>query len=182
MPRNTQLFYIYEMKNLKEVKNSTFRPLTGLSLYLHRIRNRLFRVPRSFRPLTGLSLYLLNQIHPVITDSINEFPSPHGVISISTREFFDNASTKIVFPSPHGVISISTISAMHITTFCKVSVPSRGYLYIYVVQKGDNEMSRINVSVPSRGYLYIYAILMKGKMKTRFAVSVPSRGYLYIYS
>ena len=170
------------MKNLKEVKNSTFRPLTRLSLYLHRIRNRLFRVPRSFRPLTGLSLYLLNQIHPVIMDSINEFPSPHGVISISTSHESSDAHTRppvsvpsrgylyiynllispvnrirSVFPSPHGVISISTgIAAMSNQT--------------------------IPVSVPSRGYLYIYAILMKGKMKTRFAVSVPSRGYLYIYS
>ena len=36
-----------------------------------------------------------------------------------------------MFPSPHGVISISTKTVISDTKMIFVSVPSRGYLYIY---------------------------------------------------
>ena len=59
-----------------------------------------------------------------------------------------------------------------------VSVPSRGYLYIYV-EHGSFSICGYPVSVPSRGYLYIYTLHIM--MCEPPNVSVPSRGYLYIY-
>ena len=208
-----------------------FRPLTGLSLYLRFCEGEGIAFS-SFRPLTGLSLYLLSMSiekwreentfpspHGVISISTRfwwkgrwkrdlQFPSPHGVISISTVKGRHDGSPGSKFPSPHGVISISTTSGhlhnrpvlcfrpltglslylpfrrihkrncyvqfpsphgvISISTYCEetiefpydvVSVPSRGYLYIYCNWKIFN-ISRLNVSVPSRGYLYIYNVLV----------------------
>ena len=60
----------------------------------------------------------------------------------------------------------------------EVSVPSRGYLYLYV-QEQDRWNYLAEVSVPSRGYLYLYEYWYI--MKEIHDVSVPSRGYLYLY-
>ena len=78
--------YIYESSSFAfEYKVSCFRPLTGLSLYLQVTNNAL----RWFNYL---------------------FPSPHGVISISTR-YREERNQRLA----------------------QVSVPSRGYLYIYTI-------------------------------------------------
>ena len=84
------------------------------------------------------------------------------------------------FPSPHGVISISTKVYHDGRNSSRVSVPSRGYLYIYNSTR-FTAMSTLDGFRPLTGLsLYLlYAIRAKdGVWRT---VSVPSRGYLYIY-
>ena len=84
-----------------------------------------------FRPLTGLSLYLQYQ-YKKQPQFFPMFPSPHGVISISTDGQTLLHKYQLSFPSPHGVISISTnLHHSRSNIKCHVSVPSRGYLYIY---------------------------------------------------
>ena len=64
-----------------------------------------------------------------------------------------------MFPSPHGVISISTrYREERNQRLAQVSVPSRGYLYIYSTTRPGFSHYLLRVSVPSRGYLYIYTI------------------------
>ena len=142
-------------------REASFRPLTGLSLYLQHpdiciiglfcvsVPSRgylyIYRfaeytneiVMYSFRPLTGLSLYLLI-VKKLLNFRMMLFPSPHGVISISTVIGRYLTSPDSMFPSPHGVISISTMFLLSMMiTLLKVSVPSRGYLYIYQMAKSD---------------------------------------------
>ena len=102
--------YIYNI-SIRSNHNSSrcFRPLTGLSLYLPMGRLSYTNTNYRFRPLTGLSLYL--QVTNNALRWFNYlFPSPHGVISISTR-YREERNQRLA----------------------QVSVPSRGYLYIYTI-------------------------------------------------
>ena len=85
-----------------------------------------------------------------------------------------------MFPSPHGVISISTDYFTCIEPSTSVSVPSRGYLYIY------GRIRRVARSIglfPSPHGVISISTRFTNVIADDFEiVSVPSRGYLYIYT
>ena len=163
----------------------SFRPLTGLSLYLHGNFSIMHPQKLCFRPLTGLSLYLqypqcilqpfvkFPSPHGVISISTwfrkeimkcqeLMFPSPHGVISISTRFWWKGRWKRdLQFPSPHGVISISTVKGRHDGSPGSKFPSPHGVISISTDTVHIMMCEPPNVSVPSRGYLYIYPILAR---------------------
>ena len=58
-----------------------------------------------------------------------------------------------------------------------VFVPSRGFLFFYVLHRSSFSSPSTIVFVPSRGFLFFYQLWGK-QVKTLEAVFVPSRGFL----
>ena len=89
-----------------------------------------------FRPLSGLCLFLQSG-KIFITKWKKKFPSPLGVMSFFTMSAkVLEASEGLTFPSPLGVMSFFTKwKKLLKDTKCRVSVPSRGYVFFYGIIK-----------------------------------------------
>ena len=106
-----------------------FVPSRGfLFFYLNSWSMLLFR-HFSFRPLTGISLFLWEWI---------------GCINIII----------LPFSSPHGDFSFSIVYSVYSSVRFSVFVPSRGFLFFYMIF-GTLENGS-TVFVPSRGFLFFY--------------------------
>ena len=69
-------------------KEESFRPLTGISLFLLKGGTAMKKVTLSFRPLTGISLFLYDSSKDY-GKVVTGFSSPHGDFSFSI-----NSTTK----------------------------------------------------------------------------------------
>ena len=110
-----------------------------------------------------------------------KFPSPLGVISSLT--FHGSAGRvgwRVSFPSPLGVISSLTEMQRFLNREAeKVSVPSRGYLFLNRVP----QVTRTIITTRFPSPLGVISSLTERRTKDLFSrekVSVPSRGYLFL--
>ena len=107
----------------------------------------------SFRPLTGISLFLYTTNNT--TKTANVFSSPHGDFSFSITEALNLIYSR-AFSSPHGDFSFSMFPFRTMyELFFSVFVPSRGFLFFYKFDFICHPHS-IRVFVPSRGFLFFY--------------------------
>ena len=155
---------------------------------------------KSFRPLTGISLFLFRAwMHHT---SEHKFSSPHGDFSFSICGFIQKRAVP-KFSSPHGDFSFSIKDLLRrYKKRKKVFVPSRGFLFFYIVTwnapivedgrfrpltgislflSGSScfTNSSQSVFVPSRGFLFFYEDMKWSDLKSM--VFVPSRGFLFFY-
>ncbi|KCR42530.1 hypothetical protein X212_02952, partial [Mycobacterium tuberculosis BTB12-313] len=105
-----------------------------------------------------------------------QFPSPLGVLGLTTSRTICSSPGSMRFPSPLGVLGLTTgVIRAGRRDCCRVSVPSRGFGsddWRFTTLTG----TRANVSVPSRGFGsddWRFTTLTG----TRANVSVPSRGF-----
>ena len=78
------------------------------------------------------------------------FPSPFGVFFICTRLIIRVTNQMLKFPSPFGVFFICTIGRWTLKTELRVSVPFRGFLYLY--ECGRNETKERKSFRPLSGF------------------------------
>ena len=133
----------------------SFRPLTGISLFLYRVEKLNEELKRVFVPSRG---FLFFYYRVGLYNSLGLlFSSPHGDFSFSINMKGGTAMKKVVF------------------------VPSRGFLFFYVLHRSSFSSPSTIVFVPSRGFLFFYQLWGK-QVKTLEAVFVPSRGFLFFYT
>ena len=163
-------FWLYRMGG------TSFRPLTGISLFLWTLHGGSVSANICFRPLTGISLFLW-KIFCTATKQDQAFSSPHGDFSFSINNHWTvenrgggfrpltgislflyrpGAAMHAVVPfsSPHGDFSFSIVLTCYNYENFPVFVPSRGFLFFYGVA-GRAEIQS-PVFVPSRGFLFFY--------------------------
>ena len=80
VPSRGFLFF-YATKIVELLPVHSFRPLTGISLFLCSAKTRAIHC-QSFRPLTGISLFLCSRT-PKRSGRLSPFSSPHGDFSFS---------------------------------------------------------------------------------------------------
>ena len=88
-------------------KEESFRPLTGISLFLLKGGTAMKKVTLSFRPLTGISLFL--SFYECYGAGKNDGFRP--LTGISLFLWFTSITTRLIawFSSPHGDFSFSII-------------------------------------------------------------------------
>ena len=161
--------------NSSESICKSFRPLTGISLFLClttnavRFSSRRFSSPHGdfsfsmsfqccacsdmcFRPLTGISLFLFPYVCPVTLHGVL-FSSPHGDFSFSIVKVISIMEGRKSFRPLTG-ISLFLFSITYSSFDIQVFVPSRGFLFFYEVHITNTNTQP--VFVPSRGFLFFY--------------------------
>ena len=112
------------------MQNFSFRPLTGISLFLYRLTKQLNKSLLVFVPSRGF-LFFYKDARIAILNLV-KFSSPHGDFSFSivlqdSRTQFNNW-----FSSPHGDFSFSISDTVFgASPRTQVFVPSRGFLFFY---------------------------------------------------
>ena len=161
-----------------EIYENCFRPLTGISLFLSFILYTVayalaFSSPHGdfsfsmairwknytkaltvFVPSRGFLFFYITCRFRCFKFR-NKFSSPHGDFSFSIKMEIHFTIATIRFSSPHGdfSFSISTFALLP-SFFIFVFVPSRGFLFFYMIF-GTLENGS-TVFVPSRGFLFFY--------------------------
>ena len=113
--------------------------------------------PISFRPLTGISLFLF-LIMSTSRNTQPVFSSPHGDFSFSIRRQQPYEIHGKQFSSPHGDFSFSIRHNCCLCPFSSVFVPSRGFLFFYPISYSPYKSRAIfiicgaNIFKPSECY------------------------------
>ena len=131
---------------------------------------------KCFRPLSGFFLFLQN--NDCNRASVQWFPSPIGVLLISTLDGINADIETRKFPSPIGVLLISTDKKSLV--FNTDKFPSPIGVLLISTSKEEYNYKRKAVSVPYRGSSYFYEILLWEEL-IQTIVSVPYRGSSYFY-
>ena len=110
------------------------------------------------------------------------FPSPFGDIYFSTDiNTVITGNDEILFPSPFGDIYFSTTFSPFAVRRVAAGFRPLSGISISLLVKGRQKAVAINrVSVPFRGYLFLYMV-EPYTLVTESLVSVPFRGYLFLY-
>ena len=109
---------------------------------------------------------------------VTGFPSPIGVLLISTLDGINADIETRKFPSPIGVLLISTDKKSLV--FNTDKFPSPIGVLLISTSKEEYNYKRKAVSVPYRGSSYFYEILLWEEL-IQTIVSVPYRGSSYFY-